>query len=149
MTTPTVYLAADHRGFALKEEVKNHFHSLGFTVIDCGNTTPDPQDDYPVFAIKAGRQIASNPQSVGILFCGSGIGMCIGANRIKGVRCALVKEREDVIKGKEEDNINALAIAADTTTKETVLELFTTLLQTSAKQEEKYLRREKELDTID
>src|SRR3989344_2115667 len=86
----TIYLAADHGGFALKEKLKPFIEGLGYEVIDCGAFTLDMQDDYPVFIQAAAREVAKDPDNrQGIVIGGSGQGEAFAANRIKGVRAVV------------------------------------------------------------
>ena len=85
----TIYLAADHGGFKLKEEVKKYLQAQCQNVVDCGNETYQSDDDYPDFVLKAAQLVARNPESRSIIFGGSGQGEVMVANRVKGVRCML------------------------------------------------------------
>lgn len=85
-----VYLATDHAGFELKEKVKNFLSEEGYTVIDCGATNLDPNDDYPDFIAKAAKEVSDDPEnSRGIIFGGSGQAEAMVANKFKGIRCGL------------------------------------------------------------
>jgi len=109
----TIYIAADHRGFALKEELKRILEKTGYQLEDVGNHTLDPSDDYPDFAAKAAKKVAKNPRSRGIIICGSGVGVNIVANRFKKVRSALVSSVKQAIVSRTDDDSNVLALAAD------------------------------------
>ena len=86
-----IYIATDHAGFSIKEFVKNLFLKRGYVVEDLG---PDSANrvDYPDFAKKVATKVAQNPGSQGVLICGTGIGMSIAANKIKGIRAAEVHD---------------------------------------------------------
>src|SRR6185295_2864093 len=84
-----LYIAADHGGFALKENLKPFLMSLGHEVEDCGAHTLDMADDYPVFVLALAKKVAADPNSRGIVIGGSGQGEAMAANRIKKVRAAL------------------------------------------------------------
>jgi len=86
-----LYIATDHAGFPVKEFVKELFAKRGYEVIDLG---PDSADrvDYPDFAKKVAEAVAADPESQGVLICGTGIGMSIAANKIKGIRAAEVHD---------------------------------------------------------
>ncbi len=86
-----VYIATDHAGFAVKEFVKKLFLEKGYVVEDLGPDS-DERVDYPDFAQKVAEKVASNPGSQGVLICGTGIGMSIAANKVKGVRAAEVHD---------------------------------------------------------
>jgi len=107
-----IYLAADHRGFELKEKVKVWLGKQGYRVVDLGNDHYNPNDDYPDFARKLVKRLLHD-QGRGILFCGSGIGVDIVANRFPGIRCGLGLSPEQIKHGRQNDDINCLALAAD------------------------------------
>ena len=87
----TIYLGADHRGYELKEKIKQYLLDKNYQVIDLGNNQYDAGDDYPDFAKLVGEKISVNSDiDRGILVCGSGIGMVIAANKFKGVRAGTV-----------------------------------------------------------
>jgi ribose 5-phosphate isomerase B len=85
-----VYLGADHAGFKLKEYLKKHLLKKGYQVVDLGNSKLVKTDDYPDFAKKVGQAVAKDSSARGILTCHNGVGICIAANKVKGVRAALV-----------------------------------------------------------
>ena len=107
-----IYLAADHRGFDLKEKVKDWLKKENYSVEDLGNFVYDSNDDYPDFTKKVAEKI-SRQKGRGIIFCGSGIGVDIVANRHSGVRCGLGFSSEQIKHGRENDDINCLALPAD------------------------------------
>ncbi len=98
----TIYLAADHGGFKLKEVIKKYLQDECHNVVDCGADSYNADDDYPDFISKAAELVARNPESRGIVFGGSGQGEAMVANRTKGVRCmvfygpAVAKEAIDI-----------------------------------------------------
>ncbi len=108
-----VFIGADHRGFTLKEHIKEHLLSRGVEVGDGGAFSLDPQDDYPDFAYRVARAVVREPGSFGILLCGSGMGMDVVANKVRGVRATVGYSRESVMHARAHDDINVLAIAAD------------------------------------
>jgi ribose 5-phosphate isomerase B len=110
-----IYLGSDHRGFNLKEQVKNWLISEGREVVDCGNTVHDPADDFPDFAFLTSDKVAGETGSRGVLFCGSGGGMTISANKVKGIRAAEATNVNNVIHNVTHNNINILVISADDT----------------------------------
>ncbi len=80
-------IGSDHAGFCLKEDIKDFLTKKGFKVIDFGTYSPD-RTDYPVYAAKVAKAVASKKAERGILVCGSGLGMCMAANKTKGIRAA-------------------------------------------------------------
>lgn len=137
-----IFLAADHRGLKLKEQIKEWLASTGHTVTDLGPDKLDPQDDYPDFGLAAAQRVANNPgDSLGILLCGSGIGMAIAANKVPEVRAALVLNPEMTAAGRRDDNINVIALAADWTTFAQAKEIIAAAFNTPFSQEPRYQRR--------
>ncbi|MDO8741087.1 MAG: ribose 5-phosphate isomerase B [Candidatus Woesearchaeota archaeon] len=85
-----LFIGADHAGFKLKEFIKNYFIKEGISFADVGALKEVPADDYPDFALKLSKAVAKNKGSQGILICGTGVGMCIAANKVKGIKAANV-----------------------------------------------------------
>ena len=145
----TIFIAADHRGFELKNKIIEYLHEKNTRIEDLGNYQYDPQDDYPDFARKVAQAVLQNTKEFfGIVICGSGVGVSIVANRFPGIRCAIGFKKEQVIHARENDSVNVLALPSDYIDFEITKELIDVFLQTQPKQEEKYARRIKELDTI-
>jgi len=145
----TIFIAADHRGFELKNKIIEYLHEKNTRIEDLGNYQYDPQDDYPDFARKVVQAVLQNTREFfGIVICGSGVGVSIVANRFPGIRCAVGFKKEQVVHARQNDGVNVLALPSDYIDFETTKELIDVFLQTQPKQEEKYARRIKELDTI-
>ncbi len=145
----TIFIAADHRGFELKNKIIEYLHEKNTRIEDLGNYQYDPQDDYPDFARKVAQAVLQNTKEFfGIVICGSGVGVSIVANRFPGIRCAIGFKKEQVIHARENDSVNVLALPSDYIDFETTKEFIDVFLKTQPKQEEKYARRIKELDTI-
>ncbi len=108
-----LYLGADHRGFDLKYKISAWLTGLGSTFEDLGAHTLDPEDDYNEVAIAVSRAVKSNPESFGILICGSAQGMAMQANRIKGIRAAICHVPEEARIAREHNNANILCLSAD------------------------------------
>ncbi|GIW66778.1 MAG: putative ribose-5-phosphate isomerase B [Candidatus Parcubacteria bacterium] len=136
-----IFLGADHRGFELKEFIKKELLRKKIEIIDCGAYFYDPNDDYVDFAIKVGESVIRNKNSLGILICGSGAGVCFSVNKVKGIRGALCYNEEMVKKAKEDDDINVICLASDFIDSEKALKMIDVFLTTNFKNEEKYLRR--------
>ena len=106
-----VAVACDHAGFALKETVGNKIKALGHEVLDCG--CPDTQRvDFPDYAAKAGALLTGHRAERAVLICGSGIGMCIAANKIRGVYACVCHDAYSAHQGVEHDAMNALCLGA-------------------------------------
>ena len=124
-----IAMACDHAGPALKEEIKEMLAGMGYTVKDFGTDTSDSVD-YPVYASRAARAVASGECEKGIVICGTGIGISISANKVKGVRCALCGDPLSARLTRQHNNANMVAIGARITgpelAKEIVKEFLTT-----------------------
>jgi ribose 5-phosphate isomerase B len=152
----TIFIAADHRGFELKNRLIEYLQEKNIRVEDMGNYQYDPLDDYPDFAKKVAQAVLQNPKDfLGIAICGSGVGVSITVNRFKGIRCALGFSCDQVKHAKENDHINVLALASDYLKNgndengrglELAKKLVDTFIETKPKMEEKYLRRIKKID---
>lgn len=106
-----VALAVDHAGFPLKDELKKYIQSLGYTVIDLGTNSTESVD-YPDYAEKLGNSIVTGQAERGILVCGSGAGVSIAANKIKGIYAAVCHDTYSAHQGVQHDNMNVLCIGA-------------------------------------
>lgn len=136
-----IYLASDHRGFRLKNYLKNRLADMGFLVEDLGNTFYDENDDYPDFAKKVALKISYEPQNRGIVICGSGVGVCIVANKFKNIRCALVSNSDQAFDARNDDDCNILALAADFLNEDLAFKIAYTFLNTSFSNDSRHFRR--------
>lgn len=106
-----IALASDHAGFKLKEKIKKYLISNNYDIIDYG-TNSESSVDYPIYAHKAANSVASGQCEKGIVCCGSGIGVSIAANKVKGIRCALVHDQFTAEMCKKHNNANMIALGA-------------------------------------
>src|SRR5215470_5393930 len=106
-----IAVGADHAGYALKDEIKRHLVSQGISVDDRGTKSNDSVD-YPDFARAVGEEVTRHSADLGILVCGSGIGMAIAANKVPGVRAANVTDEYQAQMSREHNNANVLALGA-------------------------------------
>lgn len=106
-----IAIAADHAGFALKEEVRGYVEHLGHEVLDLGAYNAEPSD-YPDFAEAVGKALEAGRAERGILICGSGVGVCIAANKMPGVRASMCHDTYSAHQGVEHDDMNALVLGA-------------------------------------
>lgn len=109
-----IAVASDHGGFKLKEEVKAHLLEKGLEVLDLGTNSEDSVD-YPAYGKACGEAVVSGQADVGIVVCGTGIGISIAANKVKGVRCGLCTSVEMATLTKQHNNANVLALGGRTT----------------------------------
>lgn len=140
-----IYLAADHRGFELKEKLKNWLKTCRYKVDDLGSEVLDTEDDYPDFAKKVARKIKKE-SDLGILICGSGVGMDIVANKFKGVRCGTGFNSQQIRIAKRDDGINCLSLPADYLSLDEAKTIVSMFLETKFANSGKYLRRVKKIE---
>jgi len=145
-----IYLGSDHRGFKLKETIKEYLTLSGYTVRDLGNDHYELDDDYPDFASRVAEKVVTDPTgSRGILFCGSGVGVSIVANKYQGIRSALVFSPDQAYASRNDDDTNVLSLAADCLEPEQAKKIVSVWLQTPFSKEEKNKRRIKKISDIE
>lgn len=105
-----ILLGADHGGFALKQELAQRLRSAGHDVVDLGAHEYDAKDDYPDFALAVARGVAEGRGERGLIVCGSGVGACVAANKVRGVRAALCHDTYSAHQGVEHDDLNVLCL---------------------------------------
>lgn len=141
-----VFIGSDHRGFEYKKEISLWLGSKGYDVVDKGANDIVLEDDYTFYALSVAQDVQKDPTSRGILFCGSGVGVSIMANRVRGVRCALGFDGAQVRHAVTNDHANILAIPTEYLTIEKVQELCEIFLTAVQSNEPRYLRRREALD---
>lgn len=134
-------IAADHAGFELKEYLLKTLREEGYEVIDFGNTKLEPGDDYPDYVIPLADAIADGTVNRGIAVCGSGVGACIAANKIAGVRACLIHEKFSAQQGVEDDNMNMICLGGRVVDHKLALELTNLFLTAKFSNEERHKRR--------
>ncbi|NBV64277.1 MAG: ribose 5-phosphate isomerase B [Planctomycetes bacterium] len=105
-----IAMASDHAGLVLKDSLKPLVAQLGHEIVDVGAHTNDPLDDYPDFALLLGQSIVAGKAQRGLLFCGSGIGASVAANKITGIRAGNCTDHYSAHQGVEHDDMNVLVI---------------------------------------
>ena len=108
-------IAADHGGFELKAELTASLKAAGHQVKDFGDRTLDAGDDYPDFVIPLARAVAKGDVERGIAICGSGVGVCMAANKVPGVRAALITDSFSAHQGVEDDDMNVMCLGGKVT----------------------------------
>ena len=136
-----LYIAADHAGYPLKEELKFFLTEEGYEIVDLGAEQLDLVDDYPDFAKKLSLAVADSRDSGGILICGTGQGVCLVANKIKGVRAVLVYDEFTARTAAEHLNANIICLGGRATDFETAKKLVKIWLDTEFDENERHLRR--------
>ena len=100
------------RGFHSKEEMRAHLAEAGHEVVDLGAYKVEPEDDYPDFAVKTGEAIKAGVAKRAILICGSGVGVCVAANKMPGIRAGICHDMYSAHQGVEHDDMNVLVLGA-------------------------------------
>ena len=137
-------IASDHRGVILKEKIKKYLNA-DYQVIDYGTNSIESVD-YPQYAYKIGEAIKDKKIDRGILICGTGIGMSIACNKVRGIRCAKINELEEAILARSHNNINVIALGEKTQNYKEIIKAF---LTTDFSNEEKHKRRVEMIDNYD
>jgi RpiB/LacA/LacB family sugar-phosphate isomerase len=135
-----VALAADHAGFELKEKMAAFLKEAGFEVMDLGASNKEPVD-YPDFSRAIGEALREGKAERGILICGSGVGACVAANKIRGIRAGLCHDTYSAHQGVEHDDINVLCLGSRVIGEELAKELVSAFLAARFTGEERHLRR--------
>lgn len=134
-------IAADHGGFEMKERLVKALTEAGYEVVDSGAYRANPQDDYPDFVIPMARAVAKGDLERGIAICGSGVGACVAANKIPGVRAALITDAFSAHQGVEDDNLNVICLGARVVGYELAWELIRIFLTASFSGADRHRRR--------
>lgn len=143
----TISIGADHRGYELKELIKNYLTSEGYAVLDLGTNSKDSVD-YPDFAVKVATSVKEGQAKYGIAICGSGIGVSIAANKVKGIRAVNATSEIITEMSRKHNNANVICFGADTTDFETAKKYLNIFFNTEFEQEERHIRRVNKLDSL-
>ena len=136
-----IHIGSDHAGLELKNRIVSHLEAKGHTVVDHGPHQFDPLDDYPVFCIPAAEAVAKESGSFGIVLGGSGNGEQMAANKVKGVRAALVWSIETAKLAREHNDANVISIGGRMHDEAFCLQLVDTFLATRFSGDERHVRR--------
>jgi ribose 5-phosphate isomerase B len=136
-----VGVATDHGGFELKEEVVKKLREAGHEVTDFGAFELNSADDYPDYVVPLGNAVASGKVERGIAICGSGVGAAVCANKIPGIRAALIHDHFSARQGVEDDHMNILCMGGRTVGPSVAWDLVETFLRAEYSQAERHLRR--------
>ncbi len=134
-------VAADHGGFMLKELIKPFLTDLGLEVKDYGAYEVDELDDYPDLIIPLAKGLQKGEVDRGIAFCGSGVGACVAANKVDGVRACLITDHFSAHQGVEDDDMNMLCLGGRITGNSVAKEIVEAFVSAVFKKEDKYRRR--------
>ena len=130
-------IASDHRGYKLKSEIIDNLNEYEF--VDLGTYSEDSVD-YPDYAFKLGSEVASGNVTFGVAICGSGIGISIACNKVKGIRCAKVDSIDDAKYTRNDNDANIIALSEKTSV-EDAINYVKTFIETPFSNEEKHIRR--------
>lgn len=145
-----IYLATDHAGFELKNQIREWLEQEGYIVVDCGAEHYDPEDDFPDFISQAAAAVAREPGSMGVIFGGSGQGEAMAANRFQGVRAAIFYGGDESIVplSRQHNNANILSLGARFVSADVAKRVIWEWLHTDFLSAEKYERRNVSLDAL-
>jgi len=134
-------IASDHGGHELKQYLAGMLRECGYEIVDFGDKEPIPDDDYPDFVVPLARAVARGDVDRGVAICGSGVGACIAANKVPGVRACLIQETFSAHQGVEDDDLNLICLGGLVVGKALAWELVRTFLAASFSGAERHCRR--------
>jgi ribose 5-phosphate isomerase B len=140
-TPKRIGVAADHGGFELKEYLVGMLREAGYEVVDFGDSQPKPDDDYPDYVVPLARAVARGEVDRGVAICGSGVGACIAANKVPGIRACLIHEIFSAHQGVEDDDMNVICLGGRVVANTLAWELVTAFLQARFSGAERHRRR--------
>lgn len=144
----TIFIGADHRGFELKNKIIEYIQEKNIRVEDLGAFQYEAEDDNPDFGQKVAQAVLQNPKDyLGIVICGSGVGVSIAANRYHGIRCGVGFDEQQVKHFRENDHVNILSIPSDYIDFEKAKKFIDIYITAIPKQDKKYQRRIDKFDT--
>jgi len=136
-----VGIATDHGGFGLKADLVAQLRAAGHNVVDFGADKLSPDDDYPDFVVPLAEAVAAGTVERGVAVCGSGVGASICANKLPGVRAALIHDHFSAGQGVEDDHMNIICLGGRTVGPSVAWELVQTFLAAEYSQAPRHLRR--------
>ncbi|MCL2675670.1 MAG: ribose 5-phosphate isomerase B [Firmicutes bacterium] len=143
-----IAIACDHAAIALKNQIIAHLKGRGEALTDCGGFS-DKSVDYPDFALKAALLVAKGECTRGILICGTGIGMSIAANKVRGIRCAHCTDEISAAMARQHNNANMIALGARITAHDTALRMVDIFLNTPFSDEPRHAKRVRKIMDIE
>lgn len=144
-----VAFAADHAGFPLRERVFAELRAAGHEIVDCGSPLAVPGDDYPDLALAVARALVDGRADRGVLACGSGVGACIAANKVAGIRACLCHDSFSARQGVEDDDMNLLCLGARVVGEELAAEVLRAFLAARFSGAERHRRRVDKVKAIE
>jgi len=136
-----VHIGTDHAGFDMKNIIVQVLTDRGYEVVDHGADAYDSEDDYPVYIIPTAQAVIEDPGSLGIVVGGSGNGEVIAANKVRGVRAALIHSHDTAVLARKHNNANVASLGARMHSKEQAIDLVLAFLTTEFSGAERHVRR--------
>lgn len=146
---PTIYIGGDHAGWKLKEEIEAYLREHNYPVVDMGNDHLVSDDDYPDFGHAVAKRVMTDPHGRGIVLCGNAQGICIVANKVRGVRAATGFNEEAARSSRTDDHSNVLCLPGRFLTSAQAKSIVKTWLETEPSTSERHVRRLKKLEEIE
>jgi ribose 5-phosphate isomerase B len=140
-TPRRIGLASDHGGHELKLSLTAKLRAAGFEPVDFGNLQPAPGDDYPDWVVPMARAVASGAVERGVALCGSGVGACVAANKVRGVRACLILDPFSARQGVEDDDLNVICLGGQVAGPALAWDLVATFLAARFSGAERHCRR--------
>lgn len=145
----TIYVGADHAGWKLKEEIEVYLQKEGYVVVDMGNEHLVNDDDYPDFGHAVAKRVVTDPNGRGIVLCGNAQGICIVANKVRGVRAATGFNEEAAKTSRADDHSNILCLPGRFLKSKEAMKIVKIWLDTEPSDSERHIRRLKKLEDIE
>jgi ribose 5-phosphate isomerase B len=142
-------IATDHGGFALKQDLLARLRAAGHDVVDFGADKLNPDDDYPDFVIPLAQAVAAGTVERGVAVCGSGVGASVCANKMPGVRAALINDHFSAAQGVEDDHMNIICVGGRVVGPSAAWDLVQTFLAAEFSQAPRHLRRLKKVSHLE
>lgn len=144
-----IFIGSDHAGFKLKEEIKKYLSALGLKFQDLGAKSLNLKDDYPHFAKKVAKKVAKNLNNKGIMICGTGLGSCIVANKVKRIRAISAWDAKTARQSREHLNANVLCLGGRIQRVQEAKKIVKVWLETKFSRAKRHIRRIKKISRIE
>jgi ribose 5-phosphate isomerase B len=144
-----VGIATDHGGFALKEELVAKLRAAAHEVVDFGAHEMNPGDDYPDYVVPLARAVAAGNVERGVAICGSGVGASVCANKVQGIRAALIHDHFSAKQGVEDDHMSIICMGGRTVGPSVAWDLIQTFLAAEFSQADRHMRRLNKVDLVE
>lgn len=141
-----IYIGSDHAGLLLKQELRKHLEAQNYKVVDLGVFAVEPPSDYPEIAHEVAEKVRENNDARGILICGTGIGMCMAANKIRGIRAANCESPQTVEMSRKHNDANILCLGGRVLKQEDAKKMIDVFMSTKFENEERHVRRVQKIE---